>query len=75
MNDFLPVRKAAAIAGGVRALAKELQVSPSVVTEWAKKTTPVPIKRCVQLEKYTKGVVTRKELRPDDWYEIWPELE
>lgn len=74
MNDFQPILKAIAIAGGVRALAKELQVSPSVVTEWAKRSTPVSIKRCVQLEKYTKGAVTRKELRPNDWHEIWPEL-
>ena len=74
MSDFLPIRKAAEIAGGVRALARELNVSPSIVTEWAKKTNPVPIKRCVQLERFTKGEVTRKELRPDDWHEIWPDL-
>lgn len=27
-----------------------------------------------QLELNTGGKVTRKELRPDDWHLIWPEL-
>ena len=26
------------------------------------------------IEKATAGEVTRKELRPDDWSAIWPEL-
>ena len=34
----------------------------------------IPIVRCVQIEKLTNGAVTRKDLRPDDWHEIWPEL-
>ena len=29
---------------------------------------------CVAIEKATKGLVTRQELRPDDWEAIWPEL-
>lgn len=29
---------------------------------------------CVAIEKATRGVVTRQELRPDDWRAIWPEL-
>lgn len=28
----------------------------------------------VSIEQATKGAVTRKELRPDDWHLIWPEL-
>lgn len=27
-----------------------------------------------RLESVTGGVVTRKQLRPDDWAVIWPEL-
>jgi DNA-binding transcriptional regulator YdaS (Cro superfamily) len=34
----------------------------------------VPIERCVPIERATNGAVTRKDLRPDDWQEIWPEL-
>lgn len=29
---------------------------------------------CVAIEKATDGKVTRKDLRPDDWHLIWPEL-
>ena len=34
----------------------------------------MPIERCVPIERATNGAVTRKDLRPDDWQEIWPEL-
>lgn len=30
---------------------------------------------CVSIEQATDGAVTRKDLRPDDWQKIWPELE
>jgi DNA-binding transcriptional regulator YdaS (Cro superfamily) len=29
---------------------------------------------CVLIERATGGAVTRKDLRPDDWHLIWPEL-
>lgn len=29
---------------------------------------------CVGLELATNGLVTRQELRPDDWWRKWPEL-
>lgn len=29
---------------------------------------------CVQIEKISNGIVSRKDLRPDDWVKIWPEL-
>jgi DNA-binding transcriptional regulator YdaS (Cro superfamily) len=28
----------------------------------------------VQIERATAGAVTRRDLRPDDWGDIWPEL-
>lgn len=31
-------------------------------------------KLCVAIEKATAGQVARRDLRPDDWHEIWPEL-
>lgn len=31
-------------------------------------------KLCVSIEQESKGAVTRKDLRPDDWGDIWPEL-
>jgi len=30
--------------------------------------------RAVQIEKLTAGVVSRQDLRPNDWQSIWPEL-
>lgn len=29
---------------------------------------------CVSIERATNGAVTRRDLRPDDWARIWPEL-
>lgn len=29
---------------------------------------------CVSIEQASNGAVTRKDLRPDDWAQIWPEL-
>lgn len=30
---------------------------------------------CVAIERATGGKVTRRDLRPDDWAAIWPELD
>lgn len=29
---------------------------------------------CVNIERATSGAITRRDLRPDDWHRIWPEL-
>lgn len=29
---------------------------------------------CTRIEQASKGAVTRKDLRPNDWAKIWPEL-
>lgn len=36
---------------------------------------PVREKLCAAIERHSDGAVSRKELRPDDWRDIWPELE
>lgn len=74
MSDFQPVRDACEFAGGVTALAKCLGLPPQVIHNWAAGKRPVPVIRCVEIEELTGGAVTRKQLRPDDWYQIWPEL-
>ena len=33
-----------------------------------------PAETCVAIERATGGQVTRKDLRPNDWQDIWPEL-
>lgn len=34
---------------------------------------PSPL-NCTAIERATGGKVTRRDLRPDDWHRIWPEL-
>ena len=68
------VVKAARLAGGRSALARIAGVKRPVVNEWANLGRPVPGRRCGLIEKGLSGAVTRRDLRPDDWWLIWPEL-
>jgi DNA-binding transcriptional regulator YdaS (Cro superfamily) len=43
-----------------------------MVNQWVRGTRPVPVRYCLQIEKTTG--VSRQELRPNDWEDIWPEL-
>lgn len=60
--------------GTAARIARELQVHPVMVSQWAAGLKPVPAERCAQLELATRGQVTRRQLRPNDWWLIWPEL-
>lgn len=44
------------------------------ISNWRHKKRPVPIDKALLIESATGGLVTRKELRPDDWQNLWPEL-
>ena len=44
------------------------------ISPWVSGKRPFPAEHCVSIEKGTKGAVTRKDLRPNDWQAIWPEL-
>lgn len=66
--------KACEAAGGQAELARKLGVSPSAIQQWRTGLRPIPIQYCSAIEKATGGLVTRKDLRPDDWKTIWPEL-
>lgn len=54
--------------------ARAVGVSPDMVYQWIKGIRPISIEKCVSIERATSGAVTRKDLRPDDWASIWPEL-
>lgn len=56
------------------AFAASVGVSNGLVYQWANNIRPVSVLRCFAIEKATEGKVTRKDLRPDDWHLIWPEL-
>jgi DNA-binding transcriptional regulator YdaS (Cro superfamily) len=47
--------------------------NPALIYQWAKEVREVPISRCIPIETFSDGVVTRADLRPDDWHLIWPE--
>ena len=55
-------------------LGAELGVTKAAVSQWKSQGRSVPINHCVSIERLTNGGVTRRELRPDDWMKIWPEL-
>lgn len=59
---------------GQAALALLLKVTVTAVNQWYWKKRPVSAQYCVRIERLTSGVVTRKMLRPDDWYLIWPDI-
>jgi len=60
--------------GTATRLAEALGISPSYLSQMTGGTSPISPERCVAIERATAGSVTRKELRPDDWHLIWPEL-
>jgi DNA-binding transcriptional regulator YdaS (Cro superfamily) len=64
--------KAIQAAGGLSALAEKIGINPARLGNW--RVRGVPIESCALIERVTEGQVTRKELRPDDWQLIWPEL-
>lgn len=67
------IELAASVAGSQSALARALKLSPQAVQKWCSSGV-VPVGRCLAIERATKGKVTRKDLRPNDWQNYWPEL-
>jgi DNA-binding transcriptional regulator YdaS (Cro superfamily) len=59
--------------GAGAALAKALNVTPVLISQWANMRRAVPLDRCVQIEQATNGQVTCEELRPDK-AEYWAYL-
>jgi len=68
------IDRAAHVLGSQSALAAAVGVSRSAVWQWKGLGRQVPIEHCVAIERATEGAVTRRDLRPDDWQAIWPEL-
>ena len=60
--------------GGASRLADALGVSISFLSQMASGSAAISPARCVAIEQATIGSVSRKDLRPDDWHLIWPEL-
>lgn len=62
-------------SGGPVKLAAELGVSVQSVYFWRSGKRGLPLEHGASIERLTGGAVTRKDLWPDDWQRIWPELE
>lgn len=60
--------------GSAKELAKQISVSPSFLSQMASGIRSVSPENAVAIERVTSGAVSRKDLRPFDWEQIWPEL-
>lgn len=69
LSDYLRAER-----GRQSALCKVIGAHAPDLSRWAQGARPVPPEHCVAIERATDGVVTRRDLRPDDWHRIWPEL-
>lgn len=69
-----PIDRAASVLGTQVALADILGVSKAAVGQWKLEGRQVPIEHCLSIERATAGRVTRQDLRPDDYWLIWPDL-
>lgn len=61
--------------GGIAALAAHLDISPVYLSQIAARQDgrePSP-ELALAIERATEGQVTRRDLRPDDHWLIWPE--
>lgn len=71
MNKF---NKVIEYFGGPTATATAIGSSLQAVCFWRDGEREINPKMCVTIEKKTNGKITRKDLRPKDWADIWPEL-
>lgn len=62
-RDKGPVERAIEIAGGTKAVAAAIGISPQAVWKWPR--SGVPANRVLALELLTGGEVGRHHLRPD----------
>jgi DNA-binding transcriptional regulator YdaS (Cro superfamily) len=60
--------------GRQAALAKAIGAHAPDVSRWADGKRPIPIEYGAAIESATGGLVTRREMFPNDWARVWPEL-
>nr|WP_308634265.1 YdaS family helix-turn-helix protein [Massilia sp. YIM B02769] len=60
--------------GGPAVVARLLGIKPPSVVGW--RANGIPDDKLIRLAPTLEkaGIATRRELRPDDWQSIWPEL-
>lgn len=65
LRAMCSVRKACQVVGSQRRLAELLEVTPATINQWVSGKRPIPMDRCVDIERVTDRKVTCEELRPD----------
>lgn len=75
MGRMTPIEQAIDHFRTQQALAEAMGIRQSTISEWKKGERPIPVARCVQIERLTDGKVSRKSLRPNDWHLVWPDPE
>lgn len=68
------VLSAIAYFGSASALARRLGCSVQAVCFYRDGEREIPPKTCTSIEKLTNGFVSRRDLRPNDFADVWPEL-
>lgn len=68
------VRSAIEEAGGPSAVARRLNVSVQAACFWRDGKRLFPEKYGADLEAACNGRFTRRDMWPDEWARIWPEL-
>ena len=69
LNEYFELERISAAA-----FARKIKAHAPDVLRWANGQRSAPVIWCVRIENETAGKVTRRDLRPDDWQKIWPEL-
>ncbi len=70
LNEYLQKRP----RGELLRISRAIGAHAPDVSRWSSGDRPIPVNKVVAIEQATNGEVTRKDLRPDDWERIWPEL-
>lgn len=68
------IQRAIEAAGGPSEVAKRLGVTAQAVAFWRDGDRRFPPEHAAPLEDACNGAVTRREMFPDTWHVIWPEL-
>lgn len=71
-TTFHPIERACEKAGSQAEFARAIGIEPAFVNQMLRKKRPVPVRLCPVIE--STFAISRKDLRPDDWHLIWPEL-
>ena len=70
LNEYL----SAPDAESANSLAVRLGVTHVMISQWRHQKRDIPPARCVALEQISNGTMTRRDLRPADYWRFWPDL-